>query len=612
MIKLTKNIEIPIVTLLLGILFIIIQLVTGPNYPIFRDELYYIDCANHPAFGYVDQPPLSIWLLTVWKFIFGDSLISLRIIPALCGAMLIILTSLLTKEFFSPVGQTFLPVVRDISLKSSSDKNVRPTDHLTGTEVSRSAKLAQIFSSVTVFSGLYYLAIGGFYSMNAFDSVFWALLFLILIRIINQRPLPKGEGYEGHLPPFPPMRDVAGGDKEGGLWLLFGIIAGLGLMNKISVGYLGLGIFIAILLTKNRVWLKQKHIWLGGVVALAIFSPYVIWNMFNDYATIEFIQNAQRYKIAAMSPLDFLKEQVLLINPLSAPVWIAGLIALIFIKKLRSYRIIGITYIVILVLLIIARSKPYYLAAVYPVLIAAGAVVLCRPHPGAFVIPAKAGIQTEESLITPHPRSTIGAASPLQNGEGGRHYLKTYILYAYSILLLISMVVFSPMVIPSLPPDKAAAHLQWLGIMPSSGERNRQSELPQILADRFGWEEMTEKVAKIYNSLPEAEKKYTTIYAQNYGEAGAVNYYGRKYSLPRCVSGHNTHWLWGPPEDSVSTIIIIGGDIEDERQTFNEVNLMDSTYNPYAMPFENGKPIFLCRGFKKPLKEIWNSVKFYI
>lgn len=532
MLKLIKNI--PLATFITGIVFIIIQLAAGLNYPLFRDELYYIDCANHPAFGYVDHPPLSIFILIVWKTFFSDSQLSTRMIPAAAGALLIIITSLITKEFGG-------------------------------------SRKAQIFSSLSVSSSLYFLATGGFYSMNVFDSVFWALLFLILIKIINRDNNSEIANPEPEMNKSSVLR--AKYTSHSG-WLLFGIIAGLGLMNKISVGYLGLAILAAIILTKNRVWLKSKNIWLGGLIAGVIFSPYIIWNMFNDYATIEFIQNAAHYKIAALPPFDFMKEQVLLTNPLNFPVWLVGLAALLF-GSLKKYRVIGLTYIIILVILIAMGAKPYYPAAFYTVLLSAGAIYITN-------------------LVF---KSRFGKS----------------VIIICSIMLVISTAMLSPFVIPVLPPGDAANYIKKLGIMPSSGERSAQPDLPQILADRFGWEELAQKTAKIYNSLPEDEKKYTAVFCENYGEAGAINYYGEKYGwLPRAISGHNSNWLWGYGTDSINTLIIINSDIGDLKELFNEVTEAGKTGSPFVMPFENNRPIFIVHGPKIPMNEIWKLVKFYI
>jgi 4-amino-4-deoxy-L-arabinose transferase-like glycosyltransferase len=167
------------ILLALGGVYFAVQLITGGNYNIFRDEYYYIDCAKHLAFGYVDEPPFSIFILALWKAVFGDSQLSIRIIPALLGSVLVVMGGVIA---------------------ASMGGN----------------KTAQVFSALAVLCAPAYLGMGSIYSMNSFDVVFWAILFYVLIKIINT--------------------------ENEKLWLWFGIIAGFGLMNKISVGYLGAGI----------------------------------------------------------------------------------------------------------------------------------------------------------------------------------------------------------------------------------------------------------------------------------------------------------------------------------------------------------------------------------
>jgi len=496
--------------IIICIAYIAIQLITASNYPVFRDELYYLDCANHPAFGYVDQPPVSIIILTIWKAIFGDSLLSIRILPALLGACLIFLTALISRALGGGKG-------------------------------------AQIFAGVSACSGLVYYVLGGYYSMNAFDFVFWALLFYVFIKIINTQN-PK-------------------------LWMTFGIIAGLGLMNKISVLYFGAGLVAAMIFTKERTWFRNKYFYFGGFIALLVFLPYIIWNFTNDFATIQFIKNATTFKNESIPLLDFVKEQILDLNPLNFFVWFTGIIALIFSSKLKKYRVIAFTYIAIFVILTVQKSKPYYLVPAYSVLLGAGAVAITEFFDSKRLAALK---------------------------------------YVFGSLMIIVTCLLSPIVVPVLQPSALADYLDKVGIRPKTGENSKEALFPQYFADRFGWEEMTEKVAKAYDSLPPEERKYTAIFGQNYGEAGAIDYYGRNYGLPQAISGHNSHWLWGYGSDSINTVIVIGDKKEKLESLFNSVTLADTTNCSYAMPFENHLPIFICRGMKKSFKEIWPELKKFI
>lgn len=499
------------VLLILGLVFIIIQLITGGNYPLFRDEFYYLDCADHPAFGYVDHPPLSIIILAVWKAMFGTSLISLRILPAFSGALLVILSGFITKE-------------------------------LGGN------KYAQVLTALCILGVPFYLGVTGFYSMNSYELLFWTALYLILLKIIN-----------------------SGSSR---LWLLFGLTAGFGLMNKISVGFFLASVFAAIIFTPERKFFKDKFFWGGMFLAGLIFLPYAIWNASNDYPTLEFMQNAIKYKISEMTPLGFFSEQIINTNPFSSLIWLGGLLYILFSKRMQKFKAAGFIYVFAFLFLALQNSKPYYLAAAYPLLFASGAA----------------------------------AISEFTERKSFKWLKPVVLIYAVTAGLIVM-----PLAIPVLSPVSLIKYSASLGITPGSAEKSKLGVLPQHFADRFGWEEMTEKVAAVYNSLTPAEKQRTGIFARNYGEAGALNYYGKKFGLPRCMSGHNSHWLWGPVSDSIENLIIIGDFEADElEESFGDFRLIDKTSNPYAMPYENDLPIFLCRKLKKSIRELWPGTKMYI
>ena len=182
--------------------------------------------------------------------------------------------------------------------------------------------------------------------MNAFDLVIWALLALLLVRIA--------------------VRD------DPRLWLWFGLVAGIGLLNKVSVLFLGFGIAVAIVLTPLRRHLARWELWAGGALALLFLAPYAIWNAAHDWATLEFMANAKRYKIAPMSPLEFFGEQALANSPVLAPLWLAGLVWLFLPRGGGRFRAIGWTFLAVFVLLVSMKVKPYYLFPIFAMLFAAG------------------------------------------------------------------------------------------------------------------------------------------------------------------------------------------------------------------------------------------------
>ncbi len=491
-------------------LFFIIQIFFTSNYPVFRDEFYYLECASRLSAGYVDQPPLSIIILAAWKLFFGDSLLSIRILPALFGSVFIVITGLLTRE-------------------------------LGGNRTS------QLFSAISVFCAPVYWGICSFYSMNSLDILLWVILLLILVKILN--------------------------DPKPVLWILLGVTAGAGLMNKISVGFFGLALIFSLPFTPYRKFLKDKYFWLFGIISFIFFLPYIIWNVTHDWAAIEFMKNASLYKNAHLSPGNFIKELFLQVNPLNSIICITGIVSLFIAKDVKKYRILVLLFLFSLLIVYLSNGKPYYMAVTYPVLICTGSVVISRIF--------------------------------------GSRKLRI-IQYSYSVLLITGMLFLLPLVVPVLPPGEAAAYMQKLGIVPSTGENHKAALLPQTFADRFGWIEMTAEVANVFSSLPEEEKKNTYIFTGNYGEARAINYYGKSMNLPRAISGHNNFYFWPPDKDNITTLIVIGVSREDIQEFFDDVTEAGRVESSYSVPYENDIPVFIARKPKYNIKEIWPKLKHYI
>jgi len=282
------------------------------EYGFFRDELYYIACSDNLALGYVDQPPLSIFLLKLSSLLFGDSLIAIRILPSLAGAFTILFTGLLAKRMGGSTYAVFL-------------------------------------SCLASFCSLIFVGMNSYYSMNSIDILIWVCVAYIMVRIVQER--------------------------KSWLWIFLGIILGLGLLNKIGILFLGCGILAGLLLTSERHWLKTKWPYLTGGIAFLLFLPYIFWNINNDLAHIEFIRNASEEKYSSLTAFKFIIDQFLINNPLNFPLWIVGLLGFLFYKPLKPYRIFGFIYLTALFILAInGTSKAEYLAPAYPMLFAGGAV----------------------------------------------------------------------------------------------------------------------------------------------------------------------------------------------------------------------------------------------
>lgn len=487
------------------LLHVITNLAGG--YGLFRDELYYIACSDHLDWGYVDQPPLSLWILKISRLVLGDSLVAIRLVPALAIAATVWLTAKLVKEMGGKDWAIFM------------------------------ACLSVVVAPV-------YLAFGGFYNMNSIDIFIWALAFYLLIRIIHTRQTM--------------------------LWIWLGIVLGLGLLNKISILFLGAGLFVGLVLSQ-REWLKTRWPYIAGAIAGFLFLPYVLWNVFHDMAHLEFIHNASANKYGGRNSLDFVKDQIGNLHPLNLPLWLAGLAALFFNGRLKPYRIFGWIFVTVFVILVLNRtSKGEYLSPAFPVLFAASGVFL---------------------------EHTLRRAR--------------WLLYVYPSLLVITTIIIVPLVLPVLPVDSYIRYADVLGQKPSSNENKELSDLPQFYADMFGWKEKARDVAAVYNTLSDADKARCAVFSNNYGRCGAIDFYGKAYGLPASIGNHNNYWIWGTRGYTGEVMIIMGGSREDHVGDFASVELAKKSVCEHCMPYENGANIWICRGLKVDLAKIWDDEKHY-
>jgi hypothetical protein len=490
---------------------LLIHLLTNRGYGYFRDELYYIACGQHLDFGYVDLPPLSALLIRLSRVLFGDSLFAIRLLPALAGAGTVALTGVITRE----LGGRRWAVALGCT--------------------------ASLFAVV-------FLANGNFFSMNAFEPLFWMGCIYLLVRIIN------------------------GGSPH--LWLLFGVLAGLGVENKHSTVFFGAGIFVALLLTAERRHFSKKWIWLGGLIAFAIALPNIFWQVRHHWATYELLSNiAHSHKNVVLTPAQFIVQQILIMNPATLPLWLGGLIWLLASHDGRRYRALAIAYLVTLAEFIVMHGKHYYLAPAYPMLFAAGGVAA-------------------ERLFSARLR-----------------WLKPALLAAVIVMGLL----LTAIALPILSPENLVAYMKAVHFEPPRTETSHTATLPQHFADRFGWKEMVRSMARAYYSLPSDDQKRAAIFCQNYGQAGAIDFFGTKYGLPPAISGHQNYFVWGPRDYTGDVVLVLDDRADDEREQFESVEdlgLIESS--PWAMPWEQRNHIFLCRNLKGGLKKFWPNLKSWM
>jgi len=462
------------------------------------------------TWGYVDQPPLSIAILWISRFLFGDSLFAIRLLPAIAGAAIVALAGLITRELG---GKRF----------------------------------AQVLAATSVIVAPLTLGMNSYYSMNSFDMLFWTLA-IYLIAIILKNDSRKH-------------------------WLLLGAVLGLGLLNKISVLWLGAGLLVGFLATSNRRLLLAPSVWLAGVFSLLLFLPYMLWQVANDFPTLEFIRNATANKYSAVSPLEMVIQQSLNMNPTTFLIWFPGVVFFLVSKSVRPFRILPIIYLtVFLILSVNKHSKPEYLGPMFPMLFAMGAFTIER-----FIL------------------------------KLNWRWLRPVTL----AVLLLSGIALAPFAIAVLRVETYIAYSEALGMAPSTPEKKTLSKLPQFYADMFGWENMVRRVAAAYDTLTPEEKARCAIIGNNYGEAGAIDFFGPQYGLPKAISGHNNYWLWGPRDADGSIVIRLGGTAEELRESYAEVRLVSVIQDDYAMPYENNMSLWICTNRRVPLKDDWTQFRHY-
>ncbi len=487
------------------------------GYGIFRDEMYYIVCGRHLAFGYVDQPPLAALQARVSEMLFGHGTMwSLRLISGIAGAAKVFLTGLLVWALGG-------------------------------------GRKAAALAMLTVIAGGVYLGIDGYLSMNSFDPVFWMLCALALIRIVQAEAQSEIRKW----------------------WIVLGLSAGLGFENKDSILFFLVAMLVALLLTPQRRILANRWFAVSVLLIVVVALPNFLWQVYYHFPTLEWLRRVQATgKDVKLPPLPFIWGQINMLAPHNVLLWGTGVLWLLFARAARSFRFLGVFYVLFLALMMALHAKDYYLAPAYPVFFAAGAVAWF---------------------------------------SWARHTLwRNALIGVYGVIVAVGIVAFFPFSVPVLPPQQWIAYAEKLHYIAHDPEVEKDKPLlPQFFADRFGWQELAEKVGRIYNALPPEEKAVTGIFAQNYGEAGTIDVLGRQYGLPPAISGHQNYWMWGSRGYTGEEMIVITDATPQEMlERYASCEIADRMDNPYSMPYER-RPIYLCRGRKLTYEADWKELKLY-
>ncbi|HZS49354.1 MAG TPA: glycosyltransferase family 39 protein [Bryobacterales bacterium] len=490
-------------------MLLLLHLLTAGRYGIFRDEMYGLACARHLDWGYVDHPPGGIVITWIAHHLFGDSLQGLRLLPALAGAVLVLLTGRLVRELGG-------------------------------------GGFAQVMAALAVCFAPYYLILDHLLMMNAFEPLIWMGCLYCVIRATR----PGGTNH----------------------WFGFGVLAGIGFETKYSIAFLVVGVLVGLALSPQRRQMADWRLWAGLAICGAIALPNFLWQWRHGFPFLEFRHNvARNHRDIVRGPVAFILDQMVVMGPLSAPLWIIGAIWLLAGRRRAQYAVLGWTFLVVLGLFIALKGKNYYVSPVYPIVFAGGAVAL------------------------------------EQFTEGER---RRWLRVVYPAILAAVGLVLLPLAVPILPPEALVRYEQRLGIKPPEFEHQKTGLLPQYFADEFGWEEMVREVARIYHTLPPEEQGRTLIFSNSWGAASAVDFFGPKYGLPHAVSKNNSYWLWGPGDHPGDIVIVLHTDGTGDRKFFASVEKAGHVEHPWSRRDE-WYDIYVCRGPKFDFRTAWSKMKTF-
>ncbi len=478
------------------------------GYGLFRDELYYIVCGRNLDWGYVDQPPLVALAARFSELVFGrHSLALFRLLPSLASALEVAGTGLLVLEMGG-------------------------------------GRLAQLLAMVSVLACPLILGIDALLTMNAFEPLFWIGTAYAVLRALR-------------------------GDRR--WWAAAGVIAGLGLQNKWNEVFFLFAMLAALLVCQPR---KLRNRWFVACIALIllVIAPNLLWQAHRGWPTLVLLKAvAASGKNFKLGPAAFLETQASLIGPLASALLLSGLVWLLRERRARPLRWVGVLYLVYVAAMMALHAIDYYLAPVYPLMFALGALAWEQ-----WLRPGKV-----KRIFVPvfYGLSAVNALLGLFAGQ------------------------------PLLTPPEYARRVAGSAARPRDFAVMAKSPLPTLMADMTGWRAIADELAGAYWALAPQDRAKAVIFTENYGEASAVNVY--RPDVPVAISGHQNYWYWGPRGHDGSVTIVFGGSRKKHESDFASVVEIARNTNPWGQPYESA-PIYLCRHPRLPLSELWPSLKVWL
>jgi hypothetical protein len=490
---------------------------TSSRYGFFRDELYFIACSKHLAWGYVDQPPLvafAAWLTAPT----GYQLWAMRILPLFSAALTVYFAVLLTREIGG-------------------------------------GRFAQLLAGVATLLLPAYLLLGNVLTTTSFEPLSWTLVIYITVRIVRS--------------------DRAGAARW---WLALAFAIAFAAYGKYSIALLLAALTVGLFATPQRRILQTPWVWLTAGIGVLLLAPNIAWQATHGWPIVEVLRGdvahrpgfqngtALEFSDTVRNATSFALEQFVYTNVVAAPVLFAGLVAPFSVASLRDLRYIPIGYLVTFFLAVALAAKGYYVIGIYASILAIGAVAV----------------------------------------ESWAGWLRAGVLAAVSV----SGFVLLPFSIPILSVEHFVAYTQSLGL---TGRNGTAPHLIQpIYAEEFGWERLARNVGVVYSSMPLTVRSHTAVYADTYGDAAALDFYGPHYGLPPAISSQNAYYLWGTRGYDGKVLIAIGATrIGLLRAYYHSVTLVRTSTEPYKWVVEGPAPIYLCRDPVAPLWAIWPHLRWY-
>jgi hypothetical protein len=494
-----------ILTVSLMLVKLLIHFFTSTNYELHRDEMLYFTMGSHLSWGFASTPPFIAFLSFIVRYLFGFQEFFVKLFPALAGASILLLIALSVRELGGRLFAVFAGCL----------------GFLISTAMLRTSSL---FMPVI------------------FELFFWTLLLFYVIKLIHLQD-PK-------------------------YWIGIGISFGLAFLNKYSVLFLGFSVFVAILISEHRRLLWSKYLLYGILGGLVIMLPNILWQINHNFPVATHMSELYRTQLDFVSKATFLSEQ-LLMNLTSILIWMTGFSVLLFSKAARRYRVFACILLIVVLLFLLFKGKPYYTLGVYPMMFAFGGYYLEKNFTGKLV----------------------------------------WVAWGIVIYSLITALFALPMGLTVLSRQKMDEYCAFFSKhvtkAPMRNENNQYSPLPQDYMDMSGWKELAGLAAEAYNRLDSLQKKDCILFANNYGQAGALDFYGKKYHLPDAVSLNDSYIFWAPDSLVAHNFIVTDDDLGDIPRLFDQYTEIGAINDPYFR--ENGLKVWLCQNPKPLLNEFFKK-----